>query len=176
MQLNIPYIPIVIDFIPAVSSPDSSVSLLYNSYKMLIRQEASNNASSWQCLPQDYIVTIPPEGVVRLKLLHLEAGSSKQSPINRYRVYYYVGEELLDTQFWRVPPWLPNSQTLTLHNDGTETPIELPPTVFEITSISPASEYILAGNFITFPATDPIGNYTLNYQPGLTLYDIVVEK
>jgi hypothetical protein len=179
-SLPIPYVPIVIQSVPAVISSSANygslVSPVYNTYKLLITHEATSNFSSYQALPQQYVVTVPTDGVIRLKLLLLDKANSKQSPINRYKVYYYSGEELVDDQYWVIPHRTLNVTPIKIQNTGEGVPYPVPSDLYEVIDIKPQAIYTIVNNLIYFDESAPIGEYTIQYQPGLTLYDIVVER
>jgi len=176
MEDKLPYIPLVLQYIPSVISDNNSVSRVYNNYKLSIIQESSNNYSIYQSLPQQYIVTIPSSGIVKLKLLLLDKDRSIKNPINRYRVHYYAGSELLDTQYWVVPNIKLNEDIVTVHNNGLGEPIKLPQRLYDVSSITPEVQYSIVDNLLYFDNSAPVGEYVIKYQPGLTLYDVVVSE
>lgn len=172
-DIKLPYVPAVLQFIPAIISNQTSVSSVYSAYKLLITQEATTNYSAYQALPQQYVVTVPTSGVVRLKLLLLESSRFKQAPINRYKVYYYSGQELVDEQYWVVPNLNLPFQTVTIHNDGLGEGVVIPNNLYEVTEIRPEVQYTILNNLLYFDNSAPVGDYVVSYQPGLTLYDLV---
>lgn len=172
-----PYVPIVLQYKPAVISSNTTVSTVHSSYKLLITQEATSNYSTFQVLPQEYVVTIPTNGLLKLKLFVLEADRFKQTSIYRYKVYYYTKEgELLDEQYWVVPNVNLPKQTLTIENTDPAIPISMPDGLYEITNITPEVNYSLIDNMLYFDNSAALGKYTVQYQPGLTLYEIVVPQ
>lgn len=168
------YLPIVLEFVSAIESSTNIVSSLYSGYTMLITQEASTNYGPKQALPQTYTIDIPTNGIVKLKLLVLGSVRDKQAPIDRYIVRYYVGQELLDMQYWRVPHLKLSSAAVTISNDGSGEGVIIPGNLYEPTSIEPDVPYSIVDNLLFFDNTAPIGEYSLHYQPALTLQDIVV--
>lgn len=172
-QISLPYVPIVMQFVEGVVT-DSRLTKAHRSYKLSITQEATNNTGLFQALPQQYVITVPTSGVVKLKLLVLNPGREKQAPINRYRVHYYSTEgEWLDDQFWVIPDVNIPKRVTTVNNDGLGSPIELPINLFEITQMTPEVQYSVIDNMIYFDNSAAVGEYTIEYQPGLSLYDIV---
>lgn len=171
---HLPYVPIVIEFTTAITSETNRVNATYAGYTMLIEQESSNNYGSVQTLPQSYTIAIPNNGIVRLKLLRLNAGRNKHNPINRYRVSYYVERELLDQQFWVIPQVQLPCLTTKIQNDGLGNGFAIPDRLYEVTKITPEVEFSIVDNLLYFDNSAPVGEYTIEYQPGLSLYDIVV--
>jgi hypothetical protein len=172
------YVPIVMQFIDGVVTT-SPISRVHRNYILSIMQEVSNNVGLFQALPQQNVITIPPSGVLKLKLLKLDAGREETMPINRYRVHYYsIDGELLDEQFWVIPNLNIPTRTITLHNpaDGLGIGISLPNNLYEITRMIPEVEYSIVGNMLYFDNSVPEGEYTVEYQPGLSLFDIVYKK
>lgn len=176
MKDKLPYIPLVLQYVPSVISDTNSISKVYTTYKLLISQEASSNYSIYQTLPQQYVVTIPTSGILRLKLMLLDKDRGIKNPINRYRVHYYAGNEMLDTQYWVVPNIKLNEDIITMKNNGLGDPVTLPNRLYEISSITPEVEYSIVDNLLYFDNSAPAGDYVIKYQPGLSLYDIVVSE
>lgn len=174
-QEKLPFIPIVIQFVDAISSDSNRVTPFYTGYTMLITQESTRNYGSRQVLPQLYTIPVPNSGIVRLKLLYLNKGRGKQDEINRYRVEYWVEREKLDEQFWVVPNVQLPCQTIEISNDGLGEGFAIPEKLYEVTRITPEVQYSIVDNLLYFDNSAPVGDYTIEYQPGLTLYDVVYQ-
>lgn len=173
------YVPLIINFIPAVTSTSAvgqrptPIEVINEEYRLLIKNDASNNYSKFNVLPQTVVVTIPNNNIVKLKLFSYRPNLYQEQSVSRYIVEYYTAEgKKLFTQRWRVPSFTLPNRSLKVNYDGTN-PVSLPSDLFEIISITPEVEYNISNNQLI---PDAVGEYTISYQQGLTLYDVVVNE
>lgn len=157
------FTPLIIEFTNAVISDTALITAQYTEYKLAISTEATSKFGSSQALPQTYVVSVPSDGILKIKLLN----SNGRPPKNRYRVKYYADANLIDEQLWTIPQC---PQTRTIPVTVTNGVGDVPTDVFDVISITPDIAYTVSQGEISI-ATD--GEYTITYQPALTLNEIV---
>ena len=172
------YVPLIINFIPSVISTSvgqkpTPIEVVNEEYRLLIKNEASNNYSNINVLPQTVVVTVPNNKIVKLKLFSYKPNTYQEQSVSRYIVDYYTAEgKKLATQRWRVPNFTLPNRSLKITYDGVNS-VTLPSDLFDIISITPEVEYNINNNQL-IPVV--AGEYTISYQQGLTLYDVVVNE
>lgn len=160
------FTPILIRFTSAVRSPDALITERYTEHKLRIVSQPSTRLDDIQTLPQEFYVTVPFNGELKLELLR----SGGSPPLQRYRVTYYADNKETGEQYWVIPPApVPITHSFTVVNGV----YELPDDVFAIDKITPEVEYSIEAGVINI-ATD--GDYVIVYQPAVTLNDIVVDE
>lgn len=176
--LNLPltYSPIKIQFVPPILIHDSDDSDVpdttdYSNYFLKIIPPRSNRPGVNYALSEPIILNIPSNGFLSLKLVP----SSNFLPIGRYRTEYYRkgNSTPLDVQNWIIPS-KPLSTNLSILYTGQ--PLSLPYNVWSINSVSPSTSFIYENNLLTAlgeALQAGITNLTVNYQPALTLDQIV---
>lgn len=155
--------PVKIQFSSPIET-SNTISNAFEEYKLAISVDASNLYATEQFLPQQYIIEVPTNGVVELRLIP----STSAHPNFRYRVKYYGDNRLLDEQYWVIPP-APEKRTQSIDVfNGTYT---LPIYIYEVLELRPQVEYTVT-NGVLYISTD--GVYTVDYVPAVTLNEIVV--
>lgn len=163
MLLPIIKTPIKIIFTNPIETANT-ITNTFEDYKLVISVDASNLYVPEQFLPQQYVINVPSNGIVLLKLIP----STASKPNFRYRVKYYGNNKLLDEQYWLVP-CIKEKTSLTI--EIVNGSYILPVSIYEILSVSPQIEYTVT-NSVLYISTD--GTYSIEYIPAVTLSDIVL--
>ena len=171
-NLPLTYAPIKIQFVPPVLITDSD-TIDYSDYFIKISPPRSNRPGINYALSEPTLVNIPTDGLLNLQLVP----SDSFLPKGRYFVQYFKrgNSTPLDSQHWIVPV-KPIPSSLSLLYTGQ--PLPLPYNVWSVSSVSFAESFVYENNSLV--ATGQlllagITNLTVNYQPALTL-DQVIEN
>ena len=171
-NLPLTYSPIKIQFVPPVLITDSD-TIDYSDYFIKITPPRSNRPGINYALSESILINIPTDGLLSLQLVP----SDQFLPKGRYLVQYYKrgNSTPLDSQHWIVPV-KPILSYLSLLYTGQALP--LPYNVWSISSVSFAESFVYENNSLVAIGEllkAGITNLTVNYQPALTL-DQVIEN
>jgi hypothetical protein len=171
LSLPLTYSPIVIQFVPPVLVGDEVDSTDFSDYWLKITPPRSNRPGINHYLKKDIHVNIPFDGFLKLQLIP----SNIFQPIGRYEVEYYQkgNSTPLTKQHWIVPD-KPLAAKLTLLYTGSLLPLAY--NVWSVNSVSPSDSFIYENNqlnVIGLTLEAGITNLTINYQPALTLDQLI---
>jgi hypothetical protein len=143
----------------------------FSDYWLKLKPPRSNRPGIYHYLQKDIHVNIPTDGLLKLQLIP----SDIFHPIGRYEVeYYQKGNSLpLTKQHWIVPD-KPLQATLTLLYTGNYLPLSY--TVWNVSTVSPGDSFVYENNQLNVigQTLQPnITNLTINYQPALTLDQLI---
>jgi hypothetical protein len=135
-------------------------------YRLRISAPRSNRRGEDQYIADSITVDVPPDGVVRLKLLP----SDRYLPKGRYIVEYFRDgcRTPVDVQDWVVPSLSPsNSYNFVLSDQD---PI-LPLNIWRVLTVSPGDDWTSEYNHLTWRTTrpEPGTGISLTYTPAATL-------
>jgi hypothetical protein len=171
LALPLTYSPIVIQFVPPVLVGEELDTTDFSDYWLKITPPRSNRPGLNHYLKKDIHVNIPFYGVLKLQLIP----SNIFQPIGRYEVeYYQKGNTIpLTKQHWIVPD---KSLQAALGILYTGNPLTLPYYVWSVNSVSPGDSFVYENNQLNVigQTLQPgITNLTVNYQPALTLDQLI---
>jgi hypothetical protein len=181
---DLEYTPIIIHWVESFQDPegnplwtrtDQDPDKLPPQYWMKIHAPSSNRRGFKQNLPDVLKLKIPPDGLVRLKLVP----SNRYLPIGRYTVEYYrVGCSIpINVERWIVPAPMQyrNFQFIYLGD-----PPDLPFDVWQITNVTPGDGWVINYNSLIWNSgvNPPLHGtkYDLEYWPAYTLDQLIEYK
>ena len=171
LSLPLTYSPIIIQFVPPVLVGDEVDSTDFSDYWLKITPPRSNRPGLNHYLKKDIHINIPSDGLLKLQLIP----SNIFHPIGRYEVEYYqkANSTPLTKQHWIVPD-KPLAATLSLLYTGD--PLTLFHNVWNVNTVSPSDSFVYENNQLNVIGQTlqaGITNLTINYQPALTLDQLI---
>ena len=171
-NLPLTYSPIKVQFVPPIIT-DGLDAPDYSDYFIKIIPPRSNRPGINYTLSEPILINVPFDGLLSLQLVP----SDNFLPKGRYHVQYFKrgNSTPIDTQNWIVPA-KPILSSLGLLYTGS--PLPLPYNVWSVSSVSLAESFIYENNALVAIGEllrAGITNLTVNYQPALTL-DQVIER
>lgn len=171
LALPLTYSPIVIQFVPPVLVGTAVDTTDFSDYWLKITPPRSNRPGLNHYLKKDIHVNIPSNGLLKLQLIP----SNIFQPIGRYVVEYYQKGNTtpLTKQHWIVPD-RPLAAKLTLLYTGSLLPLSY--NVWSVSSVSPGDSFVYENNQLNVIGQTlqaGITNLTINYQPALTLDQLI---
>lgn len=174
--------PIVIDFRAAMF--DSLDNPVHHSkpgnkkpkYTLRVSPPRSVRRGVKQYIADSVVYPVPEDGVVRFKL----APSNLYFPKGRYIVEFFrAGSKIpIDTQRWLVPA-IPKQLHYTFTYDETDPNPVLPLYVWQINTVSPASEFVANYNALVWTVENRPSfgtTITATYTPAVTLDQLMEYK